>query len=193
MRSAEFDKEYVLRQAMTTFMQYGYNKTSMQMLTKATGLHPGSIYCAFKNKKGLLLGAIQQYQHDRNRQFETLFSQHSNTRDALHALLEVIVEECLNGESGQVCLLTKTLTELVGQDHEVSTVLAKNLNSFENSLASIINTGIQNKEVTAHPDAQERAQFLAMGIYGIRTYAATRRDKVILEQLSEQLLRTVLT
>lgn len=192
MRSAEFDKEYVLRQAMAAFMQYGYNKTSMQTLTKATGLHPGSIYCAFKNKKGLLLGAIEQYQHDRNKQLDMLFTQHSSACHALHALLELIIEECLNGKSGQVCLLTKTLTELEGQDDEVSQVLARNLNTFENSLAKLIQAGIDNQEIKPEPNAQSRAQFLAMGIYGIRTYAATRRERNILERLSDELLNTVL-
>lgn len=193
MRSAEFNKEHVLRQAMATFMQYGYNKTSMQTLTKTTGLHPGSIYCAFKNKKGLLLGAIEQYQQDRNAQFETLFSQHTTAQNALSALLDVIVDECLNGESGQVCLLTKTLTELEGQNDEISSVLANNLISFENSLAKVIQDGIEKKEISAKPDARERAQFLAMGIYGIRTYAPTRRQAEILRQLSDRLLATVLT
>lgn len=40
MRNAEFDREKVLRSAMTAFMDKGYGKTSMQDLTKATGLHP---------------------------------------------------------------------------------------------------------------------------------------------------------
>jgi len=46
MRNAEFDKEQVLRSAMNAFMKKGYANTSMQDLKKATGLHPGSIYCA---------------------------------------------------------------------------------------------------------------------------------------------------
>lgn len=55
MRSAEFDREEVLRSAMEVFISKGYAKTSMQDLKSATGLHPGSIYCAFTNKRGLLL------------------------------------------------------------------------------------------------------------------------------------------
>ncbi len=41
MRNAEFDREKVLRSAMNAFMAKGYSKTSMQDLTRATGLHPG--------------------------------------------------------------------------------------------------------------------------------------------------------
>ncbi|MGL4517633.1 MAG: TetR/AcrR family transcriptional regulator, partial [Shewanella sp.] len=68
MRNAEFDREQVLRAAMEAFMRKGYSKTSMQDLTQATGLHPGSLYCAFSNKRGLLIAAIEQYQSDRNQQ-----------------------------------------------------------------------------------------------------------------------------
>ncbi len=39
MRTAEFDRETVLRNAMQAFMTYGYNKTSMPKLTEVTGLH----------------------------------------------------------------------------------------------------------------------------------------------------------
>ncbi len=57
MRSAEFDREHVLRSAMAAFIAKGYSKTSMQDLKKATGLHPGSIYCAFDNKRGTSVGS----------------------------------------------------------------------------------------------------------------------------------------
>lgn len=80
MRNAEFDRETVLRAAMGAFMVNGYAKNSMQDLTKATGLHPGSIYCAFNNKKGLLLATIGQYQQDKNLQFQQFFD---NTKPAL--------------------------------------------------------------------------------------------------------------
>ena len=50
MRSAEFDREQVLRAAIQAFLLKGYAKTSMQDLKRSTGLHPGSIYCAFESK-----------------------------------------------------------------------------------------------------------------------------------------------
>ena len=61
MRSAEFDRDAVLVQAMETFRAHGYSKTTMQQLVAATGLHPGSIYGAFGNKRGLLLAAVDHY------------------------------------------------------------------------------------------------------------------------------------
>ncbi|NOU49552.1 TetR/AcrR family transcriptional regulator [Pseudoalteromonas sp. JBTF-M23] len=192
MRSAEFDKEYVLRQAMRTFMQYGYSKTSMQKLTEATGLHPGSIYCAFKNKKGLLLASVEQYQQDKNEQFEQLFAQHKSVRSALEIFLQDIVQPCASNEATKVCLLTRTLSEVDGQDDEVTQVLSNNLCAFEQALQSVLSKAQHCGEISATPSAKERAQFLVMGIYGLRTYASTSSDEQALVKLSEQLLGHVL-
>jgi AcrR family transcriptional regulator len=61
MRSAEYDRDAVLRNAMEAFRAKGYAKTTMQELVAATGLHPGSLYAAFGNKRGLLLAAVDHY------------------------------------------------------------------------------------------------------------------------------------
>jgi AcrR family transcriptional regulator len=45
----------------------------MQDLKAATGLHPGSIYCAFTNKRGLLLAALEQYGIESAKVFEAQF------------------------------------------------------------------------------------------------------------------------
>ncbi|BBN81981.1 TetR family transcriptional regulator [Pseudoalteromonas sp. A25] len=192
MRSAEFDKEHVLRQAMHTFMQYGYSKTSMQKLTQSTGLHPGSIYCAFKNKKGLLLASVEQYQKDKNEQFTQLFAQHDNIRSALEVFLQDIIRPCTSHEATQVCLLTRTLSEVDGQDEEVTQVLSNNLCAFEQSLQNVLTQAQQSGEISSVPSAKERAQFLVMGIYGLRTYASTSNDELALMSLSKQLLEHVL-
>ena len=57
MRSAEYDRDAVLRNAMEAFRAKGYAKTTMQELVAATGLHPGSLYAAFGNTRGLLRAA----------------------------------------------------------------------------------------------------------------------------------------
>lgn len=61
MRTAEFDRQKVLEAAMEVFCQKGYANTTMQDLKEATGLHPGSLYCAFSNKRGILLAALQAF------------------------------------------------------------------------------------------------------------------------------------
>ena len=187
MRNAEFDKEAVLRAAMIAFMDKGYAKTSMQDLKAATGLHPGSIYCAFDNKRGLLLAALGQYRADRAKEFEAFFSGQGSALIALRKYLDHIVQECLSCEAAQACLLTKALNELAEQDDEVQAILIENLSDWQSSVAEVFRQAITQHELTDTRSAEKLSRFFIMGIYGLRTYAQTHPEAEIMHELAEQL------
>lgn len=107
MRSAEYDRDAVLRNAMEAFRAKGYAKTTMQELVAATGLHPGSLYAAFGNKRGLLLAAVDHYVAEKGALRRRCLAQPSPLA-GLHAFLEQVVDDALQGS----CLLTRTLMEL---------------------------------------------------------------------------------
>ncbi|MEJ6476439.1 TetR/AcrR family transcriptional regulator [Pseudoalteromonas piscicida] len=188
MRTAEFDRESVLRNAMHAFMTYGYNKTSMPKLTEVTGLHPGSIYCAFKNKKGLLLAAIDQYQSDRHAHYQQLFENSTCLRDALTLFLDDLLSECLADESKKVCLLTKTLNEIGEQDNEIQSVLNAHLQQFESLIRQQFLTAWPDSEVMTEEAAANKARFFIMCVYGIRTYSVTQCNSEHLQTLADQVL-----
>lgn len=192
MRNAEFDRQVVLRAAMGAFMMKGYTKTSMQDLTKATGLHPGSIYCAFENKKGLLLAAIGQYHDDRSAQFQQLFANSNNPLDNLKAYLACIVEECLSCDATQACLLIKALSEVGEQDEDISQLININLNAWQLAIEQVFDTAKSQGLMSTRTSSQLQAQFLMMGIYGLRTFAHTHPTKELLQPLAEKLFNSVL-
>ena len=187
MRNAEFDKETVLRAAMVAFMAKGYAKTSMQDLKAATGLHPGSIYCAFENKRGLLLAALGQYRQDRAKEFSHFFTSGGATLAALKTYLDHIVQECLSCQAEQACLLTKALNELAEQDDEVQTILIENLSDWQSSIAEVFSQVISAKELSVKRSAEQLSRFFIMGIYGLRTYAQTHPEAEVMHELAEQL------
>ncbi|PKI16771.1 TetR/AcrR family transcriptional regulator [Colwellia sp. 12G3] len=187
MRSAEFDKEKVLRSAMNAFMHKGYAKTSMQDLKKATGLHPGSIYCAFENKRGLLLAALEQYRLDRKTEFEQYFSGTQPTLINLKAYLDNVVKECVSCDSSQACLLTKALNEIAEQDTEIQQIISDNLSMLQQALAEKFEQAKNEKALCEQKDSDHLARYFLMGIYGLRTFAHTHPEAKVLEQLAEQL------
>ncbi len=191
MRNAEFDRAQVLRGAMTAFMHKGYTKTSMQDLTQATGLHPGSIYCAFDNKRGLLIAAIEQYQQDRNEQFRLLFNNEGSVLGNLKTYLDRIVIECLSCNSQQACLLTKALNEIAEQDDEVRQIISINLKHWQHALESQFSLAFDRGELTGEMNSEQRAQYLMMGIYGLRTFAHTHPEAQTLQQLAKKLYEDV--
>lgn len=187
MRSAEFDRDRVLLSAMDVFITKGYSNTSMQDLKQATGLHPGSIYCAFKNKRGLLLAALDHYRNQRYTQFTELFSQSASVMSAITAYLDQVVDEC-EREQIKDCLLQKALSELAQQDTEVADVISQMLKQWQQTLAEQLALAQQANEISCRRDSQQLAQFLVMGIYGLRTFSHTRPEPGALRCLAQDLI-----
>lgn len=192
MRNAEFDREKVLRSAMNAFMNKGFANTSMQDLKKATGLHPGSIYCAFENKKGLLLAALEQYRLDRTTEFELFFSAANKTIDNLKAYLDNVVAECISCDNTQACLMTKALNETAEQDVEIQNIISHSLSMLQQAFAEKFEQVKEEKDISAEKDSEHLARYFLMGIYGLRTFAQTHPEPQVLKQLAEQLYQDVL-
>jgi AcrR family transcriptional regulator len=192
MRNAEFDREQVLRSAMNAFMNKGYASTSMQDLKKATGLHPGSIYCAFENKRGLLLEALEQYRVDRSAEFEQFFSASQKTIDNLKLYLDNVVAECLSCDNTQACLMTKALNETAEQDIEIQKIISNNLSILQQAFTEKFEQAKKEKSISANKDCEHLARYFLMGIYGLRTFAQTHPEPEVLKQLAEQLYQDVL-
>jgi TetR/AcrR family transcriptional repressor of nem operon len=191
MRSAEFDCEKVLRAAMTAFMHKGYGKTSMQDLKKATGLHPGSIYCAFESKRGLLLAALGQYKKDRNAEFNEFFPGKAAALTELKNYLDNIVQECLSCDASKACLLTKALNELAEQDDEVHGIVNDNLAGWQQAIALQFEQAKVNGELITQRDSEHLARYFVMGLHGLRTIAQTHPKEHVLQQLADQLYHDV--
>ncbi|MDI5904992.1 TetR/AcrR family transcriptional regulator, partial [Streptomyces sp. 12257] len=60
-RPRSFDPDHVLHAAERQFRTTGYNGTSVDDISAATGLGRGSLYAAFDGKHGVLLQAMTGY------------------------------------------------------------------------------------------------------------------------------------
>lgn len=187
MRTAEFDREKVLRAAIQAFVCKGYNKTNMQDLKKATGLHPGSMYCAFENKQGLLLAALEQYRIDSLTKFNQHFEQYSDVLEGLNAYLCYIVQDCLDHQGQKMCLSQKAMSELAEQAPEVEQVIKESMVVWEKNFVTLFEKAQQANQLMGERSPADRAKCLVMGIYGLRTYAIPHPDKTTLNGLAQQL------
>lgn len=60
-RKQVWDQDEVLASAMRLFRRRGYLGASLRDLEEATGMHPGSLYRAFRSKEGLFGAALDDY------------------------------------------------------------------------------------------------------------------------------------
>ncbi|MFD2176198.1 TetR/AcrR family transcriptional regulator [Veronia pacifica] len=191
MRTAEFDREQVLRAAIKAFITKGYNKTSMQDLKQATGLHPGSIYCAFDNKQGLLLAALQQYNKDKAELFQKYFTGNPTVLDGVRRYLECTVQECAGMGAERVCLSQKALSELALQAPDVEQFINEGIRDWQQGFANVFQQALEQGEINGERSPMQRAQSLVMGIYGLRSYANTDPEEGVLAELASQLFKDV--
>jgi len=191
MRNAEFDREKVLRSAMTLFMEKGFSKTSMPDLKKATGLHPGSIYCAFENKRGLLIAAISQYKADRNFEFSSFFVTNEPIMQQFKNYLEHIVTECVSCDASKSCLFIKALYESTDEDQEIQAIISENVSQWHLALTEKFKQAQLANEISQDKDCQHLAHFLVMGIYGLRTFAQSHPEQDVLQALAAQLFNSI--
>ncbi len=190
MRTAEFDREYVLSSAMNEFIAKGYNKTSMQDLKRATGLHPGSIYCAFENKRGLLVAALNHYGVTKSQLFEQFFAGSEQILDGLEAYLHDIIafNQC---PENKACLLQKSLSELEQQDEEVEQLIRDMLEQWKVNITVKLELAKQNGEISHNTDCRLLSDFVVMNIYGLRSFATTKPSKESLEQLVGMIMKVI--
>ena len=114
-RPRAFDIDLVLQQAMRVFWRRGYIGTSMSDIYDATGLKPGSLYAAFKDKDALFRCAFERYaEHFRATLPRDLFG-----LAAIEAWLELQARLAIEDVSRAGCLIVNTVTE--GEAHSPAT------------------------------------------------------------------------
>src|SRR5471030_1619747 len=80
-RPREFDVVEVLDKAVRVFCERGFHATSIGDLTEATQLTSGSLYKAFKDKRGIYLAALTHYKASRDAELRAVLAPARNGLD----------------------------------------------------------------------------------------------------------------
>ncbi|MFM2484574.1 TetR/AcrR family transcriptional regulator [Celerinatantimonas yamalensis] len=174
MRTAEFDRQQVLEAAMDVFCQKGYANTTMQDLKLATGLHPGSLYCAFKNKRGVLLAALTQFIESRWQQSQVCFESGDPLEGIHQYLRQLVAKLCL---SQSHCLLSRTVADFSAVDEDIRETLSEPwqqlLVRIEQQLQLAQTQGLLRQGVMP----AEAAWVLLVNIFGLRSLPSFMADE----------------
>ncbi len=100
----KFDTDQVLQRSLNAFWHHGYDGTSIQDLTDATGLGRGSLYGAFRDKETLFLAALDRYLNQSGERWAAALAQ-SDIRRALRDGLTIFIETVTQTDAGCGCFL----------------------------------------------------------------------------------------
>lgn len=191
MRTAEFDRDEVLRQAMAVFRQKGFAAASMQDLVAATGLHPGSLYCAFQNKRGILLAVLERYAGDQAERYRQLQDAAAGPLDAVHRMLQTTASECALDEGRGACLQARIMMELGQQDAELEAHFQAMNRALEERFRELLEQARAAGELHPTCDSDALARLLTVGLYGLRSYARLKPGADALNDVVERLLASL--
>ena len=110
-RPREFDRTQVLDQAIDVFWQRGYEGTSIQDLVDRMGIHRGSLYCAFGDKHGLFLAALDRYEevfHSKILDRLAAGRLGEGARQAIRQVFDDVVRSCASQAGRKGCLMTNS-------------------------------------------------------------------------------------
>ena len=161
-RPRTFDPNDVLLAARQVFWRKGYQGTSLDDITKETGLTKPSLYAAFGDKASLFLKVLDHYHDQLVTRSAHVLSEGPNARAAVEAWLTSFLPRC-SGEKGRNgCLSVNTLTDGGLDDAAIGKSIANFNARLENLILKRLKAG--HAEFSAGFDAVAATRTI-MAIY----------------------------
>jgi len=180
-RPRTFERDHVLHAAERQFRITGYNGTSVDDISAATGLGRGSLYAAFDGKHGVLLEVMAGY-FARLGQFAptALAGPDDGALERLHEYLR----RAVNGvpladdvppapdRAAAACFAAKMALELGASDPEVQRMASDCFSVVADAVADCVRAAQRNGDLDPDADPDDLARLLLTLIRGIDVVGA---------------------
>lgn len=190
-RPRKFEHNEVLKEIKNVFWDKGYEGTSYPDLIKASGLHKGSLYAAFGDKRALYLKALQNYdEHEVSQAIALLTGQMSEIgKPRIETLFDMVIDAVKVDQDYRGCLLCNAAVDQAIHNQEVkvsvSSGMEKMLNAFTQSIRD------------EHPhikdrDIEKSASHINAVYFGLRVMAKSGVNITMLEQARDSAVNSIM-
>ncbi|MBP5934854.1 TetR/AcrR family transcriptional regulator [Streptomyces acidiscabies] len=193
-RPRSFDRDHVLHAAERQFRASGYNGTSVDDISAATGLGRGSLYAAFDGKHGVLLEAMAGY-FGRLAQGpgKMLDGPDEGALERLHAyLLRAVHGVPLAADvppapdrAGAACFAAKMALEIGASDPEVKRLANDCFTVVATAVAECLRAAQRNGDIDPDADPDDLAYLLLTVIRGSDVVGAYGHSPARLTSIAE--------
>jgi TetR/AcrR family transcriptional regulator, transcriptional repressor for nem operon len=147
-RPRSFDPDQALDLARDVFWKNGFQNTSLDDITAATGLAKPSLYAAFGDKNALFLKILDRYHAYLVTNAERILNQGPSAREAVERWLKGFVPYCSGTKGTRGCLSVNTAIEGAADRREVQ----KRIEAFNHRLERLLAERLR-KDRTQFADA----------------------------------------
>ena len=187
LTKADYTKQFILETVAPIFNQNGFAVTSMNDLTKATGLTKGAIYGNFKNKEDLAIAAFKFIVKN----LMSRIAEHLSLSDSPLQKLFLITDFYRNYFDYSKQLGGCPILNIGVDANNQNTLLLKNvrvvIERIQDKIATIVENGIEAGEITEDINAMQFAKRLDTMIQGAIFMTYTMNDEFYLKDTMNQL------
>ena len=192
-RPRSFDPDHVLHAAERQFRTSGYNGTSVDDISAATGLGRGSLYAAFNGKHGVLLQAMAGYFARLEQLPKVLAGPDEGALERLHGYLLRAVDgvplaadvPAARDRAAAACFAAKMALELGASDPEVERLANDCFSVVTTAVAECVRAAQRNGDIDPDADPDDLAHLLWTIIRGIDVAGACGNSPARLTSIAE--------
>ncbi len=190
-RPRAFDLDEAIDLAIPVLCERGFHGTSIDELAAAMHLTMGSIYKAFKDKRGVFLAALERESSLRDMRLRAALASYASGRDKIQAALLFYVG-LSHGEVGvRGCLTISTAVELSTSDPEIANRAGDVFKRRETHLTELIKQGQADGSISPDYAPEGTARLLLCVLQGMRVVGKTGRSEQELLSVVEAAMRTL--
>ena len=134
-RPRRFDEDALLDAAEDLFWSRGFDGTSIEDVSAATGVGNGSIYAAYASKMGLFVAVLDRY-CDRRAAFveTTLDATDGSAKQAVGVYFDAVIADCGSHADRRGCLMLNTLAHMGDREPAVTSTIGRATRRMEKTV-----------------------------------------------------------
>ena len=174
-RTAAYDRDAVIEQAVLQFWTDGFAPCDVESLTRAAGLNRHSLYKAFGGKSGLFVEAVNHYIAREAAGYLALLEKGSDL-SALVTYFERATKSIQtprndDADERRGCLITNTVIEMGRSDKDVAEIIDRYFARVERAFCDLIKRSQKNGTIRADLDPKATARWLFITSQGMSVSA----------------------
>lgn len=185
-RTREFDLDATLDQAMRVFWRKGYAATSMSDIYAATGLKPGSVYAAFKDKEGLFQQVFGRYAE----RFRSTLPTDRQGVAAIRAWIALQAELASQDADRAGCLIVNTVAEREAHSPATQAMAQGRMREIRDFFVRHLVIAVQAGELPGDTDVDLRADALVGTVVSIMTLGRAGADARTIQHVADAALES---
>ncbi len=186
-RPRSFDPDEVLDLARDVFWQKGFQGTSLDDITAATGLAKPSLYAAFGDKNALFLTVLDRYHTRIVAHAEKVINEGSSAREAIERWLAAFIPRCSGAKGSRGCLSINASADGIAEQKDVRTRIEAFNRKLEHLLRDRLRADRAQFGAGFDPDA---AAHTIMAVYiGLMVLAKDKPSAASVRATLDQIMR----